>query len=66
MTQAEQRLNVPYIKLKFFIDFPNGAVLPEHKVSAMRGTMGRRCSDSSVCETETVHRVSSKKTASYR
>ena len=40
MTQAEHRLNVPYIKLKFFIDFPNGAVLPEHKVSALRGTMG--------------------------
>ena len=40
MNNLERRLAVPYIKLKFIIDFPNGAVLPEHKVSALRGTMG--------------------------
>ena len=40
MDFVKERLNIPYIKLKFVIHFPGGAPLPEDKVSALRGGMG--------------------------
>ena len=40
LPETKQRLNVPYIKLKFVLAFPDGAYLPKNKVSALRGGMG--------------------------
>lgn len=36
----EERLNISYVKLKFKIVFPENAILPKEKVSALRGGMG--------------------------
>ena len=36
----DQRLKIPYTKLKFHIVFPEGGLLPSNKVSALRGGMG--------------------------
>ena len=40
MDEIKERLNILYIKLKFCLVFPEGAVLPRQKVSALRGGMG--------------------------
>lgn len=40
MKLNEERLNIPYIKLKFKIVFPKESILPKEKVSALRGGMG--------------------------
>lgn len=40
MNQTKERFSIPYIKLKFKIIFPEKAVLPKEKVSALRGGMG--------------------------
>lgn len=37
---GEGRFDIPYIKLKFHIVFPEDSVLPREKVSALRGGMG--------------------------
>lgn len=37
---VEERLNIPYVKLKFKIVFPENVILPKEKVSALRGGMG--------------------------
>ena len=36
----EARLSIPYIKLQFILTFQEDTILPEHKVSALRGGMG--------------------------
>lgn len=40
MNPREERLNIPYIKLKFKVIFPKKSILPKEKVSALRGGMG--------------------------
>ncbi len=40
MDEIKERLNILYIKLKFCLVFPEDAVLPRQKVSALRGGMG--------------------------
>lgn len=40
MSQLDQRLAIPYIKLKFYLVFPKASILPRDKVSALRGGMG--------------------------
>lgn len=37
---VEERLTIPYVKLKFKIIFSENAILPKEKVSALRGGMG--------------------------
>lgn len=40
MESLEQRLAIPYIKLKIHLFFPEDSILPGDKVSALRGGMG--------------------------
>ena len=40
MDHLEQRLAIPYTKLRFCLLFSEEAQLPQHKVSALRGGMG--------------------------
>ena len=38
--EIRERLNIPYVRLKFLICFPENSLLPKYKVSALRGGMG--------------------------
>lgn len=40
MNDFKQRLNIPYIKLKFYLTLTEDSILPKDKVSALRGGMG--------------------------
>ena len=39
---AEEALNIRYVRLTFVISFPRDCTLPAHKASALRGGMGQR------------------------
>ena len=56
-------MDIPYITLTFCLRFYQRVAVPENKVSALRGGLGRCCSGKTVLRTGTVKRAGFRTTA---
>lgn len=64
MKLNDERLNIPYIKLKFKIVFPKESILPKEKVSALRAEWVRCCCGRTALECETARTAGLRKPVS--